>query len=54
LNFSRETPLVELPDELIDAQYEAVIGNYPIDPGTPDGSRLRPWEARVYRVRRNS
>jgi len=51
LNFSRETPIVELPADLLEANYEAVIGNYPIDPGTPDGSRLRPWEARVYRVR---
>lgn len=51
LNFSRETPVFELPADLSDATYEAVIGNYPIEPGTPDGTVLRPWEARVYRVR---
>ena len=50
LNFSRETPIVDLPADLIEADYEVMIANYPIDPGTPDGSRLRPWEARVYRL----
>lgn len=51
LNFSHETHVVELPTDLINATYEAVIGNYSIEPGTPDRSVLRPWEARVYRMR---
>ena len=50
-NFSRETPTLELPADLIEAEYELMIANYPIEPGSPNGAILRPYEARVYRVR---
>ena len=51
LNFSCETPTLELPTDLIEAKYELLIANYPIEPGNPNGSILRPYEARMYRVR---
>jgi oligo-1,6-glucosidase len=50
LNFSRETPPLDLPTDLIEADYEVMIANYPIERGHPHRSILRPYEARVYRV----
>ncbi|HEX5692674.1 MAG TPA: alpha-glucosidase C-terminal domain-containing protein, partial [Roseiflexaceae bacterium] len=51
LNFSQETPIFELPAELLGATGELLIGNYPVEPGQAiEQITLRPYEARVYRV----
>ncbi|MFB6165283.1 MAG: alpha-glucosidase [Haloarculaceae archaeon] len=50
LNVSAERPAVELPDvETADA--DLLLANYDVDGAAdPDGARLRPYEARVYRL----
>lgn len=51
-NFSRETPVFELPAEVTCTGHDLLIGNYAVDPAE-DIRRftLRPYEARVYRLR---
>lgn len=51
-NFSKEAPVCELPAAVAFAGYELLIGNYTVDPAE-DIRRfaLRPYEARVYRLR---
>jgi oligo-1,6-glucosidase len=51
-NFSGDTPAFELPDDIAVAAAELVIGNLDV-PAHDDARRftLRPWEARVYRLR---
>lgn len=51
-NFSKEEPVFELPAEVTFAGHELLIGNYAVDPAE-DVRRfaLRPYEARVYRLR---
>lgn len=52
LNFSQENPVFTLPDEIHFTKSQIVIGNYPIDPlENMHQLRLRPYEARVYRLR---
>jgi oligo-1,6-glucosidase len=55
LNFSRGTPLFELPPEVGFASSNLLIANYPVVPGE-DIRRLtlRPYEARVYRLEKRS
>jgi oligo-1,6-glucosidase len=53
LNFSAGTPAFELPPPLEPAGAELLISNYPVAHG--DDLRqlaLRPYEARVYRLKR--
>ena len=52
-NFSKETPVFELPDSVSFTGQELLIGNYAMDPAE-DIRRLtlRPYEARVYRLTR--
>jgi oligo-1,6-glucosidase len=52
LNFSRGTPLFELPTGIQYSSAGLLISNYPVDPAE-DFSRLtlRPYEARVYRLK---
>ena len=49
LNFSPEIAPFELPANLSLAGAELLIGNYPVGPG--EDQALRPYEARVYRLR---
>ena len=51
LNFSTGEPVFELPASLPSADAELLIANYPDAPGTLPRLSLRPYEARVYRVR---
>lgn len=52
LNFSADTPVFELPEELEDGSKELFISNYDVD-SSEDIKRveLRPYEARVYLVK---
>ena len=52
LNFSRNSPVFDLPEELTFASRELLISNYEVD-GNQDLHHftLRPYEARVYRLR---
>jgi oligo-1,6-glucosidase len=52
LNFTAQTPVFVLPDELPLVTTEVLIANYPVD-ATEDIRHLtlRPFEARVYRLR---
>ncbi len=50
-NFSKETPVFELPDAASFTDKELVISNYDVDPAEGIGRlTLRPYEARVYRL----
>lgn len=50
-NFSKETPVFELPDAVSFSGKELVISNYEVDPAEGIGRlTLRPYEARVYRL----
>jgi oligo-1,6-glucosidase len=52
LNFSRNSPVFILPENISFTGKELLINNYPVDP--EDGIHeitLRPFEARVYRLR---
>ncbi|MDQ2694888.1 MAG: alpha-amylase family glycosyl hydrolase, partial [Pseudomonadota bacterium] len=52
LNFSKDTPVFALPTHIKFTGQELLIGNYPLD--AKEDIRLltlRPWEARVYRLR---
>ncbi|MFN8597939.1 MAG: alpha-amylase family glycosyl hydrolase, partial [Anaerolineae bacterium] len=53
LNFTAESPVFELPTHLSFSDTELLISNYTVDPAA-DIRRftLRPYEARVYRLRR--
>ncbi|MCB0253172.1 MAG: alpha-glucosidase [Anaerolineae bacterium] len=51
LNFSTETPLFELPEDVRYAGCELLIANYPVDsPDEIQRMTLRPYEARVIRL----
>jgi oligo-1,6-glucosidase len=52
LNFSKDTPVFALPTHITFAKHELLIGNYDIDPAEDIRLlTLRPYEARVYRLR---
>jgi oligo-1,6-glucosidase len=56
LNFSSEEQLYPLPQEVMESSYDLLLTNYPVDPGFEachrDGElKLRPWEAKVYRLK---
>lgn len=52
LNFSAQTPIFELPSEVGFSSNELLLGNYPVEPGEElRRLSLRPYEARVYRLR---
>ena len=52
LNFSRNTPIFDLLENISFAGTELLINNYPVDPDEElHKFRLRPYEARVYRLR---
>ncbi|MBL8094699.1 MAG: alpha-glucosidase [Anaerolineales bacterium] len=51
LNFSKGTPDFEAPTALAYGEAELLIGNYPVPGGDPRRFTLRPYEARVYRLR---
>ncbi len=52
LNFTPDTPVFALPSSIVFSNKELLIGNYPVDPAEDiDGLTLRPFEARVYRLR---
>ncbi len=55
LNFSGDTPVFALPTSVAFDGFETLIANYPIEP-TDDLRRLtlRPWEARVHRLKGRS
>lgn len=49
LNFSANTPVFHLPDDVTTENPELLIANYPVDANQPiAGLTLRPYEARVY------
>jgi oligo-1,6-glucosidase len=51
-NFSAETPVFELPEEVAVTGHEVLISNYAVEPaGDIRRFTLRPYEARVYRLR---
>jgi oligo-1,6-glucosidase len=53
LNFFAGTPVFELPADITFVSHELVISNYEVDTGEDIRKiRLRPYEARVYRLRR--
>jgi oligo-1,6-glucosidase len=52
LNFSTDTPRFDLPGDISYADKELLISNYDADPAEdPRRLTLRPYEARVYRLR---
>jgi oligo-1,6-glucosidase len=52
LNFSGDTPVFELPDNLTSYDKHPLIGNYDIDLAEKiDRLTLRPYETRVYRLK---
>jgi oligo-1,6-glucosidase len=52
LNFSASTPTFEIPAPIASANAELLISNYSVDPAEAiAGLTLRPYEARVYRLR---
>jgi oligo-1,6-glucosidase len=52
LNFTGGTPAFALPDGLPAGEAELLLANYPASDGDDlRALRLRPWEARVYRLR---
>jgi oligo-1,6-glucosidase len=52
LNFSSDTPIFALPSHITLSAAELLIGNYEIDNGEDIRQlTLRPWEARVYRLK---
>ena len=54
LNFSASTPVFDLPADIAVAGQELLISNYPVDPGEAIRRlSLRPYEARVYRLKQN-
>jgi oligo-1,6-glucosidase len=55
LNFSGDAPVFTLPSTITFSQHELVISNYPNDPReSPQSFEMRPYEARVYRLVRES
>jgi oligo-1,6-glucosidase len=51
LNFSAETPLFELPENIPVSGAELLIGNYAVDPVEDISNfHLKPYEARVYQL----
>jgi oligo-1,6-glucosidase len=53
LNFSRNTPVFQLPENISYSSAELLIGNYGVDPNEKLRQfTLRPFEARVYRLRK--
>ena len=52
LNFSADAPVFTLPTPIHFADWELLIGNYPVDAGEDIRQlTLRPYEARVYRLK---
>jgi oligo-1,6-glucosidase len=52
LNFSRNTPVFHLPENITFSNAELLINNYEVDPNEDlHQITLRPYEARVYRLR---
>ena len=52
LNFSRNTPVFNLPETISFSSTERIISNYDVDPAQDIHEiTLRPYEARVYRLR---
>jgi len=52
LNFSRNSPMFYLPENISFSSAELLIGNYNVDSNEDlRGTTLRPYEARVYRLR---
>ena len=52
LNFMPDSPVFTLPEHVSFGDKELLIGNYPVDPAEDiDRLTLRPFEARVYRLR---
>jgi oligo-1,6-glucosidase len=51
-NFSEHTPVFRLPDDITYNTKELLISNYDVDEAEElKEIRLRPWEARVYKIR---
>jgi oligo-1,6-glucosidase len=51
-NFSEHTPVFQLPDDITYNTKELLISNYDVDEAEElKEIRLRPWEARVYKIR---
>jgi oligo-1,6-glucosidase len=51
LNFSKNSPVLHLPEDISFASTELLIGNYPVDSEEDiQETLLRPFEARVYRL----
>ena len=52
LNFTKDEPVFELPSSVLFSEKELLIGNYAVDPIEEIRQlTLRPYEARVYRLR---
>jgi oligo-1,6-glucosidase len=52
LNFGGDTPVFALPTDVSFVDKELLISNYDVDPNEDIHQlTLRPWEARVYRLR---
>ncbi|MBB3907676.1 glycoside hydrolase family 13 protein [Anoxybacteroides rupiense] len=50
-NFSNETPVFRLPEDIVYTAKELLIHNYPVEESEElHEIRLRPWEARVYKI----
>lgn len=50
-NFSNETPVFRLPEDIVYTAKELLIHNYPVvESEELHEIRLRPWEARVYKI----
>jgi oligo-1,6-glucosidase len=50
LNFSKNSPLFNLPENILFKTSELLISNYNVQPGDIHQIMLRPFEARVYRL----
>jgi oligo-1,6-glucosidase len=52
LNFSKNTPVFDLPENISFSSQELLISNYDVQPNEDIHQiTLRPYEARVYRLR---
>ncbi|MFD0047999.1 alpha-glucosidase [Actinomycetes bacterium NPDC127524] len=51
LNFFERTPVFELPEELKDQSPELLLSNYEVEHDDINSFSLRPYEARIYRMK---
>jgi oligo-1,6-glucosidase len=53
LNFFDRTPMFEMPEELSMLDGKLLISNYDVEKEDLHGLKLRPYEARIYKLQKN-